>query len=49
MMSVRRAIRGLVRIHAGFAVVRIRSLGITWPKKWDVDLLEKFVKKTGRD
>ncbi|WP_157722390.1 hypothetical protein [Thermococcus gorgonarius] len=48
-MSMQKLIRGLVRVHAGFAVVRIRSLGITWPKKWNVDLLEKFMKKTGED
>lgn len=49
MMSARRVIRGLVRIHAGFAFVRVRSLGITWPRKGDVDLLDRFLKKTGGD
>ncbi|WP_157721562.1 hypothetical protein [Thermococcus pacificus] len=41
-------IRGLVRIHAGFSVVRINSLGIRYPKNTRVDLLDVAIKKVKR-
>lgn len=45
---IKRVLKGIVRINAGFAVVRIRSLGIVWPKKTDVDLTERMIKKFRR-
>ncbi|WP_157727183.1 hypothetical protein [Thermococcus profundus] len=49
MISIKRVLRGILRINAGFAVVRIRSLGIVWPKKTDVDLIETMERKFGRN
>lgn len=43
--KLRRILRGTVRIHAGLAVVRSRSLGKVWPKKMDVDILDSAEKR----
>ncbi len=46
--KLKRILRGTVRIHAGFAVVRIHSLGRVWPKKMDVDPIESAEKRLRR-
>ena len=46
--KLKRILRGAVRVHAGFAVVRIRSLGRVWPKKMDVDLIESAERRLRR-
>ncbi|WP_258083851.1 hypothetical protein [Thermococcus thermotolerans] len=39
-MNLRRAVKGLLRINAGFAIVRVNSLGKVYPRKTSVDVLE---------
>ncbi len=39
-MDLKRAVKGLLRINAGFAIVRVNSLGKIYPKKTSVDVLE---------
>ncbi|WP_297092527.1 hypothetical protein [Thermococcus sp.] len=40
-----RLFRGLVRVHIGFSIVRINSLGIRYPKKTSGDLLDTAITK----
>jgi len=44
-MNLGRAVRGLLRIHAGFAIVRINSLGQVYPGKTSFDVLEAVSRK----
>jgi hypothetical protein len=47
-MRLRHAVKGLVRIHAGFAIVRINSLGKVYPSKTSVDVLEVLRRRLGK-
>ena len=40
-----RLLKGLVRVHAGFSIVRVNSLGLRYPKKTNADLLDAAIKK----
>ncbi|WP_157868109.1 hypothetical protein [Pyrococcus abyssi] len=47
-MKWKRLLKGLIRIHAGFSIIRINSLGIRYPKGTDVDLLNTAATKIKR-
>jgi len=40
MMNLRRIVGGLVRVHVGFALVRVNSLGKVYPAKTNVNVFE---------
>ncbi|SEV81997.1 hypothetical protein [Thermococcus thioreducens] len=44
-MNLGRAVKALLRINSGFAIVRINSLGKVYPGKTSVDVLELFRRK----
>ncbi|WP_167893805.1 hypothetical protein [Thermococcus sp. M36] len=48
-MDLRRAVKGLVRAHAGFAIVRVNSLGKVYPEKTSVDVLEVLRRRLGKE
>ena len=39
-MNLRRAVKGLLRINAGFSIIRVNSFGKIYPRKTSVDVLE---------
>ena len=47
MLNLRRIVGGLVRVHGGFAIVRINSLGKVYPAKTNVNVLELLRRRLG--
>ncbi|WP_167889592.1 hypothetical protein [Thermococcus sp. 18S1] len=37
--------RGIIRVHAGFAVIRVNSLGIIYPKRTNANIAKRLRRK----
>ncbi|CAD5244814.1 hypothetical protein [Thermococcus camini] len=47
-MSLGRVVKGFLRVHAGFAVVRVNSLGKVYPRGTSVEVLELLHRRFGK-